>query len=147
MYKHILVPTDGSQLSMKAVRTAAALAKAVGAHLTGLSVMPSSSGFYTEGTAEGHAIVEKHLREAHEKEAKKSLAAVEIEAKTAGVPYDGMIAESEDAWKEVIHAATSKKCDLIVMGSHGRKGLEGLILGSVTVKVLTHTKIPVLVCR
>lgn len=147
MYKHMLVPTDGSALSMKAVRTATTLAKLLGARVTGLFVMPANSGFNAEGSTAGHEIVDKHLRESATRDGKKALAAIEIEASTSTVAYDGLLEAGEEAWKVITDIAESKKCDLIVMASHGRKGLEGLLLGSETVKVLTHTKIPVLVCR
>ncbi len=147
MYKHILVPTDGSALSMKAVRTAATLAKQLGARITGLFVMPASSGFHADGSSAGHEIVDKHLRESATREGRKALAALEIEAGTNSVPYDGLLEAGDEPWRVITHAAESKHCDLIVIASHGRKGLEGILLGSETVKVLTHTKIPVLVCR
>lgn len=147
MYKHILVPTDGSALSMKAVRAAAGLARELKARITALYVMPESSGFYVDGTAAGHEIVDKRFREFNEQAGKKALAAAEIEASTSSVPYDGMLVAGEYPWKEIARVASSKKCDLIVMASHGRKGIEGLLLGSETMKVLTHSKTPVLVCR
>ena len=147
MYKHLLVPTDGTSLSMKAVHAAVALAERVGARVTALYVMPAPQGFYAEGTAEGHDIVEEAFRLAGEKAAKKALAAAEIEASTARVPFEGVSIGAIEPWKQIIHTASTKRCDLIVMASHGRKGLEAVILGSETSKVLTHSKVPVLVYR
>ena len=126
MYKHILVPTDGSRLSAKAVKAAAALAKQVGARLTGVYVIPPYvPPMYGEAAIYVPEITPRRYKELSEKEAAKALAMVEREARSA----------------------RKKKCDLIVMASHGRRGLSGLLLGSETTKVLTHSKVPVLVCR
>lgn len=148
MFKHILVATDGSKLSMKAVRSAAKLAGEMKARLTALYVAPETPTFYGEGSGAGHEILERQFREAAAREAKKTLAEVEIEAKTGeAAAYESKIVHADHPWREIVRLAEASKCDLIVMASHGRKGIEGLILGSETVKVLTHTKIPVLVCR
>jgi len=147
MYKHILVPTDGSKLSAKAIRTAARIAKMCQAKLTGLSVIPPEVvPVYAEGVMYG-GISARRYREIKEKEAKKALAVVDIEAQTSGLQASTMFLTADQPWKAIIGAARSKKCDLIVMASHGRRGLSGLLLGSETAKVLTHSKIPVLVCR
>lgn len=148
MYEHILVPTDGSKLSQKAVAAAAKLAKATGAKLTGVYVIPPyTPPVYGEGVAYVPEMTPKAYKELTEKEAKRALAAVEVEAGTAGVPCKTVMLTHDHAWDGIIRTAKSKKCDLIVMASHGRKGLAGLLLGSETTKVLTHSKIPVLVCR
>jgi nucleotide-binding universal stress UspA family protein len=147
MYKHILVPTDGSKLSGKAIRTAARLAKTCQAKLTGLCVVPPYiPPVYAEGVTYG-ALSPRDYNKLKEKEAKKALAVVEIEAQTSGVEAAKISLTADQPWRAIISAARSKKCDLIVMASHGRRGLSGLLLGSETVKVLTHSKIPVLVCR
>jgi nucleotide-binding universal stress UspA family protein len=147
MYRHILVPTDGSKLSGKAIKTAARLANICQARLTGLYVMPPYvAPVYAEGTIYG-ALSPRNYKEIREKEAKKALAVVEIEAQTSGVEAARISLTAEQPWRAIIGAARSKKCDLIVMASHGRRGLSGLLLGSETAKVLTHSKIPVLVCR
>ena len=148
MYKHILVSTDGSKLSGKAIRTAVKLADATGAKVTGVYVMaPWVAAAYGEGVMYAPALSPKRYKEITEREARKALAAVEIEARTGGVPYATTMLTADNPWEGIIHAAKAKKCDLIVMASHGRRGLAGLILGSETTKVLTHSKIPVLVCR
>jgi nucleotide-binding universal stress UspA family protein len=149
MYKHILVPTDGSKLSAKAIRTAARLARLCGAKLTGLCVTPPYvAPVFAEGVTYGR-ISPRSYRELKEKEAKKALAVVEIEAQTSGVAVavSRISLTADQPWRAIIGTARSKRCDLIVMASHGRRGLSALLLGSETAKVLTHSKIPVLVCR
>jgi nucleotide-binding universal stress UspA family protein len=147
MYKHILVPTDGSKLSVKAIRAAARLAKICGARITGVYVMATDlPPVYSEGTMYG-GLSARNYRELKQKEAKRALAVVDIEAQTSGVQASTMSLTADQPWKAIIGATRSKKCDLIVMASHGRRGLSGLLLGSETAKVLTHSKIPVLVCR
>lgn len=148
MFKHILVSTDGSKLSGKAIRAAARLAAATGAKLTGCYVIaPYVPPMYGEAAVYVPAISPKRYQELTGREARKALAVAEIEARTAGVDYRGTSLVAGTPWEGIIRAAKSKKCDLIVMASHGRRGLAGLVLGSETTKVLTHSKIPVLVCR
>jgi nucleotide-binding universal stress UspA family protein len=148
MYKHILVPTDGSRLSAKAVRTAARLAKQFGARVSGIYVIPPYvPPMYGEAAIYVPEITPKRYKELSEKEARKALAVLEIEARTAGVPCKIGWVTADQAWEGIVRQAKSKKADLIVMASHGRRGLSGLLLGSETTKVLTHSKIPVLVCR
>ena len=148
MYEHILVPTDGSKLSQKAVEAAAELAKAGGAKLTGVYVIPPyTPPVYGEGVAYLPEMTLKAYKELTGREARRALAAVEVEGQAAGVDTKVTSVTHEHAWEGIIRTAKAKKCDLIVMASHGRKGLAGLLLGSETTKVLTHSKIPVLVCR
>ena len=148
MYKHILVPTDGSRLSVKEIKAAAQLAKAIGAKLTGVYVIPPYvPPMYGEAVVYVPEVSPRRYKELSQKEAKKALAAVEIEAQTAGVPCKALSLTADQAWQGIIRTAHAKKCDLIVMASHGRRGLTGLLLGSETTKVLTHSKTPVLVCR
>jgi len=148
MYKHILVSTDGSKLSAKAARTAATLAKALGAKMTGVYVTaPYVVPSYGEIVAYAPPLTERRYLELAEKEAKKALATVEIEAQAEGVPFGTASVTNEQPWKGILRVAQARKCDAIVMASHGRRGLSGLLLGSETNKVLTHSKIPVLVCR
>jgi nucleotide-binding universal stress UspA family protein len=147
MYKHILVPTDGSELSKQAIHAAAELAKAVGAKLTGFfatesypvssvaEYVPANIGSPEEFSAEQDAL------------AKRYLAVVQTEAETAGVPCDIYFFPSTSPYKAIIQAAETRGCDLIVMASHGRRGLGAVLLGSETNKVLTHSNIPVLVHR
>ncbi|MBI1943188.1 MAG: universal stress protein [Betaproteobacteria bacterium] len=148
MYSQILVSTDGSKLSQKAIRTAVRLAKATGGAVTGAYVMaPYVPPAYGEGVMYATYVTPKRYKEACERAAKKALAAVEVEAQAAGVGCRKAMLTADNPWEGIIKAAKSKRCDLIVMASHGRRGLAGLVLGSETVKVLTHSKIPVLVCR
>jgi nucleotide-binding universal stress UspA family protein len=148
MYKHILVPTDGSRLSTRAIRAAAKLAKGFGARLTGLYVVPPYvPPVYGEAVIYVPEVSPKRYREITGREAKKALAAVEVEAQAAGIECKTLSATAEQAWQGIIRTARAHRCDLIVMASHGRRGLTGLLLGSETTKVLTHSKTPVLVCR
>jgi len=148
MFKHILVSTDGSKLSGKAIRTAVRLAAATGARVTGAYVMaPFMPPAYGEGVMYAQVISPARYKQLMEKAARKALAAVEVEAGAAGVAYAGAMLTANNPWEGIIRVARSKKCDLVVMASHGRRGLAGLVLGSETTKVLTHSKIPVLVCR
>jgi nucleotide-binding universal stress UspA family protein len=148
MYKHILVSTDGSELSTKAIRAAVALASATGAKLTGVYVIaPFIASDYGEGVIYGPGFSRKQYRKMTEREARMALAAVEIEAGASGVRCATMTLTAESPWGGILIAARTKGADLIVMASHGRRGLSGLLLGSETTKVLTHSTIPVLVCR
>jgi len=148
MFKHILVATDGSKLAAKAVKSGVKLAKALGARVTGVYVIPPYvPPMYGEAAIYVPEVTPKRYKDLSEKEAKKALALVEIEAQTSRVPCSVVYPVNDQAFQGVIRTAQSKKCDLIVMASHGRGGLAGLILGSETTKVLAHSKIPVLVCR
>ena len=149
MYKHILVPTDGSPLSLKAAKEASALAKTMKAKITTVYVSPL---FYP--TINSETMRPRHmqvLQEAHRKttEAAAALALGKVEATAAAskVPCDKVHASDDRPWDAIIKAAKGRKCDLIVMASHGRRGIAGVLIGSETTKVLTHSKMPVLVCR
>ena len=148
MYKHILVSTDGSKLSTKAIRTAVKLAHATGGKVTGVYVIaPFVAAAYGEGVMYMPAISPSRYKQITEREARKALAAVEIEARTGGVQCSSTMLTADNPWEGIIRAAKTKRADLIVMASHGRRGLAGLVLGSETTKVLTHSTVPVLVCR
>jgi nucleotide-binding universal stress UspA family protein len=147
MFRHILVSTDGSRLSQKAIEAAVRLAKATGAALSGAYVIAPYVAPYGEAVMYVAAVSAGRYKSVTRREARKALAAIEIEAGAAGVPYRGVALTADSPWQGIIAAAKRRKCDLIVMASHGRRGLSGLILGSETNKVLTHSKIPVLVCR
>ena len=148
MYKHILVPTDGSKLSQKAVKAAADLAATTGARMTALYVMPEYiPPIYGEASLYITQVSPANFRKSMEKGAAAALAMVAKQAEAAGVKYAGVKSTGAQPWTVIVNAARSKKCDLIVMASHGRSGMSGLLLGSETTKVLTHTKVPVLVVR
>jgi nucleotide-binding universal stress UspA family protein len=149
MYRNILVPTDGSPLSAKAAKAAAELAKNFGAKITAIySIPPYTPPSGGDGLIYYAEALSPKTYEAHmQKHADKALDKVEQEAKAAGVECERYSVIEDAPWNAIIKAAKSKKCDLIVMASHGRRGLSGLLLGSETTKVLTHSKTPVLVCR
>lgn len=148
MFKHILVPTDGSPLSRHAIRKAVALAKTTRAALSGLYVTaPYAPPIYGEAAVYVPEITQKRWEEMMQREAEKALAVLDKEARAAGLSARRVVMVHDSPSKAIIRTAKAKKCDLIVMASHGRRGLEALVLGSETTKVLTHSKIPVLVCR
>lgn len=145
MFKTILVPTDGSPLSDKAIEAAARFAGDSGARLIGLSVvepqMPS-------GLWEGSTVVdaEYYMRKMQEI-AQANVDKVEAAAKNAGVPCEKVVRTSINPYEEIIKVAQEFGCDVIFMASHGRKGLSALFVGSETQKVLANSTIPVLVFR
>ncbi len=148
MYKHILVPTDGSRLSEKAIKTAVNLAQLTGAKLTGLYVVsPYTATVSSYDIAPFMVFSPDDYRKATAKATHAALAKAEKSARAAGVRFLGANATHEHPWQAIIENAKKRGCDLIVMASHGRRGIAGLVLGSETTKVLTHSKTPVLVCR
>ncbi len=147
MYKHILVPTDGSRLSVKAVKQAVKLAKVLGAKITGFHAAPDFASTYYGDDFILRMPSPKAQAEFAQKQARRCLSAIEVEAEVEKVECDVFHTISDSPYQAIIDAAKKKKCDLIVMASHGRRGLSALVLGSETHKVLVHSKIPVLVCR
>jgi nucleotide-binding universal stress UspA family protein len=145
MYAHILIATDGSELAGKAVRHGIALAKQIGAKVTALTVLPPFHTFTTDTQMLEDTPAQYKIRV--QESAKKTLGAVASAAKAAGVACETVQIEHEHPYQAIIDTAASKGCDLIVMASHGRHGISAIVLGSETVKVLTHSKIPVLVHR
>jgi nucleotide-binding universal stress UspA family protein len=145
MYANILIPTDGSELAGKAVQHGIALAKRIDANITVLTVLAPFHVLTTdtqmlEDTSTSYqARIQEH--------AEKTLGVVARAAQAAGVPCEMVRIEHEHPYQAIIDTAESKGCDLIVMASHGRHGISAIVLGSETVKVLTHSKIPVLVHR
>jgi nucleotide-binding universal stress UspA family protein len=147
MFKHILVPTDGSQLSSDTSRRAIAFAKETGAKVTFFFAKPDYPvAFYGEGALIDPTTPDK-FAEMAEQQAKEILSAHEAEAKAAGVISAAASSVSDIPYEAIIAAAEQAGADLIFMASHGRRGISGLLLGSETQKVLTHSKIPVLVYR
>ena len=145
MYKHILIPTDGSELAERAVTNGLSLAKSLGAKVTVIIV---EEPFSLLALAEPGAFQELvQLTEQIKRDAASVLNRVANTAKQAGVSCDTIQVESAQPYQAIIATAADRGCDLIVMASHGRGGLSALVLGSVTNKVLTHTKTPVLVCQ
>ena len=147
MYKNILVPTDGSNLSAKAVREAVAFAKSLGARVTGFYAAPNYSIQVYGDFVPADFVTPQEFAKQTKRTAEQYLGVIEKVAQAAGVRCKTAHALSDTPWKAIIKAAHDNKCDLIFMASHGRRGLAGLLLGSETTKVLTHTKIPVLVHR
>lgn len=149
MYKHILVPTDGSPLSDKAVAAAIKLAQLLGARITVFHAMEPYplQGAYA---AEASGVIElqpEYFAERSEEYAKRILEAVAKAASDANVTCTTEYATARSPWQSIVEKAKADNCDLIAMASHGRRGLEGFLLGSETQKVLTHSSIPVLVYR
>jgi len=148
MYKHILVTTDGSRLAARGVKAGVRLAKALGARVTGVYVIPRYvPPMYGEAAIYVPGVSPRDYKRITEKHAKKALALVEIEARMAGAPFATKFVIEDPAWKGILRVARAAKCDAIVMASHGRGGLGGLILGSATHRVLAQSRIPVLVVR
>lgn len=148
MFKHILVPTDGSEFSERAVRQAVAFAKEIGADITAFYAKPdfSAMGYYGEGFLSIAKLDEGE--DSHAKVfARKVLDFVTDLCQEAGVKCQTISATCALVYEGIIDAATKGNCDLIFMASHGRSGIKALLLGSETSKVLTYSKIPVLVYR
>ena len=140
MYKHILLPTDGSELSQRAARSGVQLAKALNARVTGLCVVVE---------AQVAAGIGKAMRHGDEgvAAAEGFPGAIASEASRQGVPHECFYVRADSPYEKIVETAAAKGCDLIFMASHGRRGVAGLLLGSETMHVLTHRKIPVLVYR
>jgi nucleotide-binding universal stress UspA family protein len=145
MYKHILIATDGSNLSGKAVEAGLQLAAQLRARVTGgtvsprfhaLSLAPSQAEYSTAG-----------YREHAEEVAQRILGEVWARADAVGLPCDLVHAVHDHPWQAIIDTAQTRDCDLITMASHGRRGVTAVVLGSETLRVLTHSVIPVLVYR
>ncbi|KAF0164737.1 MAG: hypothetical protein FD157_1901 [Rhodocyclaceae bacterium] len=147
MFKHILVPTDGSQLSSDTAKRAIAFAKETGAKITFFFAKPDYPvAFYGEGALIDPTTPDK-FAEMAEQQAKEILAGHEAAAQAEGVVSAAASSVSDIPYEAIIAAAEEAGADLIFMASHGRRGISGLLLGSETQKVLTHSKIPVLVYR
>jgi nucleotide-binding universal stress UspA family protein len=147
MYKHLLVATDGSKLSNKAVAHAIALAKPLKAKLTAFYVAPEAPlPVYSEGVV-FQPLAPKAYTAAMATEAARILDPVVKQAKAAGIVTDSRHAIAAAPWEAILDAAKKAKCDAVVMASHGRRGVAALLLGSETQKVLTHGKLPVIVVR
>lgn len=144
MYKRILVPTDGSEITAKAVRQAIDLAKLTGAELVTLSV---KEPFPYGAISEMQPTPPQEFFDAQERIASRRIVAVQEAAQASGVACKAETIEALHPWEAICDRAKEDGCDLIVMASHGRRGVAALLLGSETQKVLTHAAIPVLVVR
>ncbi len=148
MFMHILLPTDGSELSNAAVQDGIRLAKSIRAKVTGICVIPSENLSFNEGMSR-EAYLELPLKRRTEsmKSAEANLSKIEKGAKESGVDCDVIVEISDQPYEAIINLAAQRGCDLILMASHGRRGIKALLVGSETQKVLTHSNIPVLVYR
>ncbi|HJV95827.1 MAG TPA: universal stress protein [Albitalea sp.] len=144
MFKRILVPTDGSDISKKAVDTTIALAKSVGAQVYTISV---KEPFPYSAISEMQPTPPQEFFDAQERIASQRVQTVRESCAAANVPCEAHTIEALHPWEAIIEHAQRMECDLLVMASHGRRGVSALLLGSETQKVLTHSKIPVLVVR
>lgn len=145
MFKHILLATDGSPASEAAASACIGMARETGARITALHVIPPLHLFTYEPVAT--EAVHEQYRHARDVRAKEILGLVEQRAAQAGVPCTTMLATADQPYEAIIDTARTQLCDLVMMASHGRRGVAGLLLGSQTQKVLTHSLIPVLVFR
>jgi nucleotide-binding universal stress UspA family protein len=147
MYKRILVATDGSPLSQRAVEHALGLADITGAEVVALKVVPRYPLTYFEGGIGVEAEEIQRIEKQWQDEALEAVNAIKSEGQKRAVRVKAMTAKSDLVAEAIIAAVKRNKCDLIVMASHGRKGIKRLLLGSETQQVLTHSHIPVLVLR
>ena len=145
MFKHVLLPTDGSKLSENAIRMGVQLAKTMNAKVTGFHVMPEFHVFtYKTEMLED---TRREFAKDSTAHAAQYLSVIETASQAAGVPFEGISANHDHPYEAIVGVARERGCDLIVMASHGRKGVQAVLLGSETQKVLTHSHVPVLVCR
>jgi nucleotide-binding universal stress UspA family protein len=147
MFKHVLVPTDGSILSLRAAKNAVRFAKVHGARLTAFYAAPeyhpNIAGDYLPANFVPLAVYQRQIK----KTAEKYLDKIKKLATVGGVACSALYVSDDSPYQAIIDAAKERKCDLIFMASHGRRGIAGLLIGSETNKVLTHCKLPVLVYR
>ncbi|MEY4753535.1 MAG: hypothetical protein RJA44_1210 [Pseudomonadota bacterium] len=144
MYKRVLVPTDGSDITAKAVDTAITLARTVGAQICAIAV---KEPFPYSAISEMQPVPPQEFFDAQERIAGAHLERVRGLAAQAGIECTAISVEALHPWEAILEQAKAESCDLIVMASHGRRGVSALLLGSETQKVLTHSTIPVLVVR
>ena len=144
MYKRILVPTDGSDITGKAIDAAVALAKAVGAQLGALAV---KEPFPYSAISEMQPVPPQEFFDAQERIATENLQRVKDAAAVAGVDCSAVSVEALHPWEAILDQAKTDGTDLIVMASHGRRGVSALLLGSETTRVLVHCDVPVLVVK
>ena len=145
MFKHVLIPTDGSELSESAIQAGVRLAKSMDARVTGFHAMPKFHvlGYGPEMVTDTREEFAKDCKA----QADRFLAAILRATKAADVPCDTVLKTTDYPYEAIIATAKERGCDLIMMASHGRRGVEAFLLGSETQKVLTHSTIPVLVFR
>jgi nucleotide-binding universal stress UspA family protein len=148
MFTNILVPTDGGPLSRKAMAAAIKLAKQNNARITSVHATPTFVPVMIDGmTPPPELVSPAEHKKVMARVAANVLRAMEKMCRTAGVAWEGVHVAEEEPYRAVIDTARRKRCDLVLMASHGRRGVAGFLLGSETQKVLTHSKVPVLVYR
>ncbi|MDH4324862.1 MAG: universal stress protein [Betaproteobacteria bacterium] len=148
MFKHILLPVDGSRLALKGAKAGIRLAKALRARVTAVYVIPPFTPVaYGDAAVYVPGLSPQEYKQATEKGARKALAAVEAEAKKSRVRCKSRFLTTARVHEGLLRAARAANCDAIAMASHGRGGLAGVLLGSETTRVLAHSKVPVLVLR
>ena len=147
MFKHILLPTDGSKLSAKAVKQGIDIAKKSKGRVTALHVLPEFKLMVDDGITMISPALKKRFDDEGRARATKLLQDIARQARSRGVRCATLCVTGDSPYQEIIRAARGKKCDLILMASHGRRGISSLLLGSETSKVLLHTKVPVLIVR
>lgn len=146
MYKKILLPTDGSALCDSASQKGIEFARFAGASIVAFHAIPATSYLIYTEAGPSDILAEQFERDANLR-GKRLIEALENQASEAGVPCESVLLTNDHPWEGIIEAAATKGCDLIFMASHGRRGLTAMLLGSETSRVLTHTKIPVMVYR
>lgn len=147
MFKHILLPTDGSKLSDKAIKRGIGLAKKSKARVTVIHVVPEFTMMVDEGITMLSPALKKRFEDEGRARAEKMLGEIARLARARGVRCTTLCVASDLPYQQIIATARKKKCDLILMASHGRRGFSSLLLGSETAKVLMHSKVPVLIVR
>jgi len=146
MYRKILLPTDGSALCETATHKGIDFAKFAGAGVVAFHAIPATSYLIYTEAGPSDILAEQFERDAKAR-GKRLVESLEKLARGAGVPCETLLLTNDHPWEGIIEAATTKGCDLIFMASHGRRGLTAMLLGSETSRVLTHSKIPVMVYR
>jgi nucleotide-binding universal stress UspA family protein len=147
MFGHVLLPTDGSKLSSRAVKIGIDFAKKTHARVTAIHVVPEFTMMVDDGITMLSPALKKRFEDEGRARAQKMLNDVAKQARSRGVRCATLCVASDLPYQQIIAVARKKKCDLIMMASHGRRGLSSLLLGSETAKVLLHSKVPVLVVR
>ncbi|HWQ40289.1 MAG TPA: universal stress protein [Burkholderiales bacterium] len=146
MYRKILIPTDGSELCRTAAVKGIELARGLGAQVVAFHAIPATSYMLYTESGPSDLMVEQFEKEARARGERLTKEVADLAA-AQGVPCETLCLVNDHPWEGIIEAANTRGCDLIFMASHGRRGLSALLLGSETMKVLTHTKVPVLVYR
>jgi nucleotide-binding universal stress UspA family protein len=147
MFRNILIPTDGSELSEKVIQDGLALAKSLAAKVTGLHVFSTKSLCALDEFWSGADSVLTQIRDHQRNEGRRYLDHLDVRAQSQGVAFHRVILEHDHVWEAIVNTAKEEHCDLIMMAAHGRHGVSAVVVGGETNKVLIHSKIPVLVYR